>query len=89
MENNTERQINRRALLHGIGAFAGAASAHRVLMGASQFSDPTKQLKDENDGSKKESSLTIPTWYYQQFDADYLVHSAPSRLYTTLPPTIV
>ena len=73
MENNTERHINRRALLHGIGAFAGAASAHRALIGASQSSKPTKQSKAEHDGSKKELSLTIPMWYYQQFDADHTI----------------
>ena len=48
MENNTKENINRRALLHRIGVFAGAASVHRALMGASQSSNPTKQLKDEH-----------------------------------------
>jgi len=71
MENNTERHMNRRALLRGIGAFGGAASAGRVLMGASQSSDPTRQSKGERHRGKKRSSLTIPTWYCQQFDADY------------------
>ena len=71
MENHTKRHINRRAFLHGIGAFAGAASAHHALMGASPSSQSTKQLKGERDGDKKRLSLTIPTWYYQQFDADY------------------
>jgi nicotinamidase-related amidase len=71
MENNTEKHISRRALLHRVGAFAGASSTHHALMGASQFSNPTKQSKGEHNGSKKEFSLIIPTWYYQQFDADY------------------
>ena len=71
MENTTGKHINRRALLHGIGAFAGTASAHRALMGASQSSNPAKQSRGEDDGGKKGLPLTIPTWYYQQFDADY------------------
>ncbi len=71
MEHNTAKHISRRTLLHGIGAFAGAAYSHRDLMGASQFSNPAVQSKDELDGGKKKISLTIPTWYYQQFDADY------------------
>jgi hypothetical protein len=71
MENNTEKHINRRALLHGMGAFAGAASAHHALMGATRSSNPTKQSRGEHDGGKKELSLAIPTRYYQQFDADY------------------
>lgn len=71
MENNTAKNISRRTLLHGIGAFAGAACSHRNMMGASQFSNPAAESKDELDGGKKELSLTIPTWYYQQFDADY------------------
>ena len=57
MENNTEKHINRRVLLHGIGVFAGAASAHRALMGASQSSNPTKRSKGEHDGGKKGLSL--------------------------------
>ena len=71
MEDNSEKQIDRRALLHGIGAFAGAASAHHALMAASQSSNPVKLSKDEHDKDKKVLSLTVPTWYYQQFDADY------------------
>ena len=71
MESNLEKQINRRALLHRIGAFAGATAVHRTLMGASQSTNPNKQFKDEYYTNKKESSLTIPSWYYQQFDADY------------------
>jgi len=71
MENSKTKYINRRALLHGIGAFAGAACSHQALMGASQFSNTAAESKDELDGGKKEVSLAIPTWYYQQFDADY------------------
>ena len=71
MENHTEKHINRRALLHGIGAFAGVASTHRALMGASQSSHALKQLKGEHDEDKRGFSLTMPTWYYRQFDADY------------------
>jgi len=71
MANNAEKRIDRRALLHGIGTFAGAASARRALMAASQSSTPPKQPKGNHDGGKKRLSLTIPTWYYQQFDADY------------------
>jgi hypothetical protein len=71
MENNTTKYINRRTLLHGIGAFTGAACSYQALMGASQFSNPAAESKDEVDGGKKEVSVTIPTWYYQQFDADY------------------
>jgi hypothetical protein len=40
-------------------------------MDASQSANPNKQSKDEHSESKKGLSLTIPTWYYQQFDADY------------------
>ncbi|MBC8218746.1 MAG: hypothetical protein H8E73_09800, partial [Planctomycetes bacterium] len=71
MEENSEEHIDRRALLHGIGAFAGAVSAHRALMGASQSSNPIELSEGSHDEDKKTSSLTIPTWYYQQFDADY------------------
>jgi len=44
------------------------------LMGASQSANPAKQSKAEHDGGKKELSLTIPTWYYQQFNADYALN---------------
>lgn len=71
MENNIEKHINRRALLHRMGAFTEATAVHSTLMGASQSINPNKQLKDESYTNKKESSLTIPSWYYQQFDADY------------------
>lgn len=71
MENNTKGNINRRALLHRIGAFAGAVSVHRVLIGASQSSNLSKQSKNAHNGSGNGLSLTIPTWYYQHFDADY------------------
>jgi hypothetical protein len=71
MENDTGKQMNRRALLRGIGAFAGTATAHRILIGANQTGNRTSPSKDECDGGQKGLSLTIPTWYYQQFDADY------------------
>jgi len=71
MDNNTERHMNRRALLHGIGSFGGAAWAGGVLKGAGQSSNPATRSRAEHDGGKRELSLTIPTWYYQQFDADY------------------
>jgi hypothetical protein len=71
MENNLEKHINRRALLHRIGAFAGSVSVHSALMGANQSSNLNEQSKDKLHESKKDPSLIIPTWYYQQFDADY------------------
>ena len=71
MDDNIERHMNRRTLLHGIGAFAGAASAGRVLKGAGQSSNPASQSRAEDDADKGKPSVTIPTWYYQQFDADY------------------
>lgn len=71
MENNTAKHVSRRTLLRRIGAFAEAACSHRALMSAGQFSNPAVQSKDKLDGGKEEFSLTIPTWYYQQFDADY------------------
>ena len=71
MESYQDKHISRRAILNKLGAFAGTASAHRALMRASQIPDNTEQSKDEHDGGKKDLSLTIPTWYYQQFDADY------------------
>jgi len=37
MANNAEKRIDRRALLRGIGTFAGAASARRALMAASEL----------------------------------------------------
>ncbi len=71
MENNLEKHINRRVFLHGIGTFAGSASVHHSLMGANQSAIPNEQSKDKHPESKKGPSLIIPTWYYQQFDADY------------------
>jgi len=70
MANNTEKCIDRRTLLHGIGAFIGAVSAQRVLKGASQSSNATKLSKGSNKDNKA-LSIIIPTWYYQHFDADY------------------
>ena len=43
----------------------------RALMDASSSSNLITLSKDEHDKDKKVFSLTIPTWYYQQFDADY------------------
>lgn len=71
MENIADERISRRALLHGMGAFAGAASTHRVLLGATQVTSPSRLSKGDRDRDRKEVPLTIPTWYYQQFDADY------------------
>ena len=71
MKNNLEKHINRRALLNKIGAFAGSVSVHSALMGATQSSSLNEQSKDKLHENKKDPSLIIPTWYYQQFDADY------------------
>jgi len=70
MANNTRKFIDRRALLQGIGAFTGAVSAHHVLKGASQSLNPIKLSKGKYKDTKA-LSVTIPTWYYQQFDANY------------------
>ena len=71
MDDNSEEHIDRRSLLHGIGAFAGAVSTRRALIGASKSSNPIRLSEGDHGKDGRTPSLTIPTWYYQQFDADY------------------
>jgi hypothetical protein len=70
MEENSKTHIDHRTLLHGIGALAGVVSADHAMMGGTQSSNPMKPSGDGHDKDGRASSLTIPTWYYQQFDAD-------------------
>jgi len=71
MNNTTEKYLNRRNLLQSVGAYAGITIAENIFTKDNHTQALINDSKTNSKIKPEDNSLTIPTWYYQHFDADY------------------